>query len=410
MRKKIALIGISMSALIVGSVVFAACAAPTEESLKIGYLADFSGPLAEFGPEIQKGVQLAVDHVNEGGGVFGRDVEITVGDTALDQAQALQEARRLIEIEGVHAIVGPLASGITLSVVESVAGSAGIPVISPSATSPSITDAEDNDFLFRSTLSDAAQGKVLADLITEDGVENVAVLYLNDPYGQGLFGRFESAFGGTVSAQSHESEQPSYLSELQSVARGGAQHLVAISFPGQAQVYLRESIEQGLFTSFYFVDGTRSEDLIGAIGAENLEGSKGTAPSSDDTSASFVMFNEAFSAVNGAPPSRPFVREAYDAAIAIAFAAEAAQSVDGAAIQRELRGVASPGGEVITAGAASVAEGLNLIRSGADVNYEGAATSLDWDAAGDVARGFVSIWAYQNGAIVDLEKVSANLE
>ncbi len=70
------------------------------EPLKIGYLADFSGPLAEFGPEIQKGVELAVEHINASGGVFGKPVVVVSGDTALQEAQAIQEARRLINIEG----------------------------------------------------------------------------------------------------------------------------------------------------------------------------------------------------------------------------------------------------------------------------------------------------------------------
>ena len=143
----------------------------SDEPLRIGFLADFSGPLAEFGPSIQNGVDLAIKHLNDAGGVLGHPIEIVVGDTALDPTQATEETRRLIEVEGVHAIVGPLASSITLAIVESVAADAGIPVISPSATSPQLTIAADNDFLFRSTVSDAAQGPVLAQLAADRGLQ-----------------------------------------------------------------------------------------------------------------------------------------------------------------------------------------------------------------------------------------------
>ncbi len=381
-----------------------------QEPLRIGYLADFSGPLAEFGPEIRKGVELAIEHINSAGGVNGRPVELVVGDTALQQVQALAETRRLIDIEGVHAIVGPLASGITLSVVESVAGDAGIPVISPSATSPSISNADDRDFLFRSTLSDAAQGQVLADLITNDGVDNVAILYLNNPYGQGLLARFSDSYDGNITAISHEENQISYLAELQKAAEGDAEFLVTMGYVGQAQVYLRESLEQGLFDKFYFTDGTRSEDLIEAIGAESLEGFKGTVASSDESSASFTAFNNAFSAKYGGNPSRPYVREAYDATIAIGLAAEIANSLEGATIRDSLRRVALPGGETITAGEDSVRRGLQIVGDGGDVNYEGAATTLDWDSVGDVTGGFVSIWTYQGGEIVDIDAVLVNLK
>ena len=388
---------------------FVACASAPDRTLKIGYLADFSGPLAEFGPEIQTGVQLAIDHINAGGGVFGKNVELITGDTALESAQAIQEARRLIDVEGVAAIIGPLASSTTLAVAESVAADAEIPIISPSATAPTITDAQDNDFLFRATLSDAAQGVVLAELVEGDGIDNVAVLYINNAYGQGLINRFESAFGGTVTAASHEDNQVSYLAELQRVKRGGADYLIAMGYSGQAQVYLREALELDLFDKFYFVDGTRSEDLIDSIGADRLEGFKGTVSSSDESTASFSNFNVEYQAKHGALPTRPYVREAYDATIAVALAAVDAGSDSGGDIRDNLRDVAAPGGTLVSAGSVSIAEALRLVRNDNEVNYEGAATSLDWNEKGDVASGFVSIWAYQGGAIVDLQGVPVNL-
>ena len=88
------------------------------EALKIGFLADFSGPLAEFGPEIQTGVELAIKHINDAGGVNGKDVTFVTGDTQVDATQGVEEARRLVEIEGVHAIVGPLSSTVTIAVAE----------------------------------------------------------------------------------------------------------------------------------------------------------------------------------------------------------------------------------------------------------------------------------------------------
>ena len=115
-------------------------APPSEGPLRIGFLADFSGPIAEFGPPIKTGADLAIKHINAAGGVLGQDVLLAaIGDTMLDPVQGAEEARRLIDIEGVHAIVGPLASDVTVPVGESVTGPAGIPTISPSATAPAIT-------------------------------------------------------------------------------------------------------------------------------------------------------------------------------------------------------------------------------------------------------------------------------
>ena len=340
-------------------------AAPvSDEPLKIGFLADFSGPLAEFGPAIQTGVELAIKHLNDAGGVLGHDVVLVVGDTGLDPTQATEEARRLIEVEGVHAIVGPLASSITLAVTESVAASAGVPIISPSATSPQLTIAEDNDYLFRSTTSDAAQGPVLAQLAADQGLSNVGVLFLNDPYGQGLAEAFAGAWGGDVNLVSIEDGQASYLSELQQAAANGAQALVAIAFPQQAEVFLREALEQGLFDHFLFVDGTKSQELIDAIGGEYLNGMQGTAPAAGPESDSLRAFNESYVAEYDELSPLPFIREAYDAAIAIGLAAEIAGSADSDAIRNNLRNAAAPPGEAVSAGASGVAEALDAIRSG----------------------------------------------
>ena len=332
------------------------------------------------------------------------------GDTQVNQTVGVEEARRLVDIEGVHAIVGPLASTITIAVAETVTGPAQVPTISPSATAAAVTFAQDDGFLFRSTISDAAQAPFLAQLVEDAGIENVGVLFLNDAYGQGLSGGFSSLFRGTATMVSHESEQVSYLAELQQAADGGAEWLVAISFPKQAKVYLREALENGIFEQFVFVDGTKSEELIEDIGAEFLNGFQGTAPWADPGTDATAAWNEAYLEEFGALPTRPFVREAYDAVIVIALAAEAAGSTDGVAIRDELVRVASPGGEVALPGADGIKRALELIRDGDDVNYEGAATTLDWNADGDVTTGFVGIWEYQDGAIVELEVLPFSIE
>ena len=392
--------------------VIAACGGddePDAEPLKIGYLGDFSGPIAEFGPVIQTGVELAIEHINAAGGVLGQPVELVTGDTQVDTVQGVEEARRLVDVEGVHAIVGPLSSTVTIAVAESVTGPAGVPTISPSATSPSITVADDNGYLFRSTISDAAQGVALADLASDEGYDNVAVLFRNDAYGQGLADAFEAAFDGTVTSASIEQGATSYLSELRAAADGGATVLIAIAFPAEALIFIRESLEHSIFSEFLFVDGTKSQDLIDGIGEDFLNGSKGTAPGGGPANAATRAWDAAYIDAYGELPALPFVREAYDAVIAIALAAELAGSTDGAAIRDALPRVAAPGGDDVIPGPAGIATAMAAVGDGDDVNYEGAATTLDWNAAGDVLTGFIQIWQYSDGEPVEIDEVSFDL-
>ena len=103
------------------------------------------------------------------------------------------------------------------------------------------------------------------------------------------------------------------------------------------------------------------------------------------------------------------MREAYDAVIAIALAAELAGSTDGAAIRDALPRVAAPGGDDVIPGPEGIAIAMAAVGDGDDVNYQGAATTLDWNAAGDVLTGFIQIWQYTDGEPVEIGEVPFDL-
>jgi len=386
----------------------------TGDALKLGYLAAYTGNLAEFGPAIEKGVQLAVEQINAAGGVNGQDVTYVTADSALDATQATTEAQRLIQVEGVHAIIGPLGSGPTLAVAEGVIADAGIPQISPSATAPAVAEADDNGFLFRTTIADDAQGAALANnLVEPEGVSNVGVIYINNAYGQGLEGAFADNFeGGTYISEAYgEMGVTSYLSELNTIANwdGGIINDLVIIGYAETEIILREAEQNNLFDNYFFVDGNKSVELADAVGAETLEGYKGTAPSGVPDSASSAAYDTAYEARFGELTTQPFVKEAYDAAIAIALAAERAGSLDGAAIRDQLVNVGSAGGLEVIASVESIRAGLQAAANGEDVNYEGAATSVEWNENGDIASGFVEIWQFQGGVPTPLETLPFSL-
>ena len=154
----------------------------------------------------QQSFELAIQHINDAGGVLGQPVTFVLADPTFDPTNAVKEARRLIEVEGVHAIVGPSSSANALAVAEQVAGPAGIPLISPSATSPLLTTADDRDFFFRTALSDVAQGPVLARLTRERGFDNVGVIYRDDAWGRGLHEAFVAAWDGTIASAAIDPE------------------------------------------------------------------------------------------------------------------------------------------------------------------------------------------------------------
>ena len=370
--------------------------------LRIGVLLPFTGDLSDFGPSFFDTAQLAVDQINAGGGVNGQPIELVQGDSATSPQQAVEEARRLIELEGVSAIVGPAGSGETLPVAESVTGPAGVLEVTMSATSPAVTIANDNDFLFRTVISDDAQGIVMADLAREQGFESACVFYVNNAYGQGLNDAFSERFtaeGGTITAQvPHEQEQASYASEIASCTEGNPDVLIGAAYPESGRVFLRELVESGNAPAVIFSDGLKSPDMFADLGWEAFEGSYGTAaglPESDAT----ALFEQAWQEAYGDLPAVPYLHETNDAIYLIALAAEQADSNDSAAIRDALRDVANEPGTVVGPGEEGWQAAVASIDAGEDVNYEGASGSVDLDENGDVSKGTIVIWQVQGEAI-----------
>ena len=377
----------------------------TPTALKLGLLLNYTGS-PEASADRERAFNLAISHVNAGGGVLGQPVTGITADATSDPQAAVDAARNLIEVEGVHAIVGPNASSAALPIAETVAGPAGIPVISPSATSPQLSTVSDNDFLFRTALSDAIQGPVLAAVTRERGFDNIGLIYLNDAYGQGLAAAFARAWDGTLRSVALEVNQPAYLPALRESAGSGAQALVVVAHEEQALAIVRTALDEDLFDQFIFGDAAKRLRLVQEIGGTRLSGMYGTAGASAPDNDAVPEWEAAFVEAYGALPVLAYVKETYDATVALALAAQAAGSVEGPAIRDRLREIGGPPGYVVPGTPAGVGDGLRWLASGQAINYEGAASTLDWDENGDLLQGYVGIWRFtQDERIEEVDTV-----
>ena len=150
-------------------------------------------------------------------------------------------------------------------------------------------------------------------------------MYFDNAYGRGLAAQFEATFGalgGEVTALvPHGDGQPTYVAELERAAAEDPDALVAISYPGQAEVYLREALDGGFADTFLLVDATRSAEMIEAVGWDALDGVLGTSAGSP-ASPGNRAFTAAYSEAHGTSiPMHPLTAQTYDAAALIALAA-----------------------------------------------------------------------------------------
>jgi len=377
------------------------------QDVKIGALNGMTGGLAAYSPPILAGEELAAKHVNEQGGILGgRKLVIVSGDTQSIPQGGVDAAQKLVSVDGVVAIAGGLASSVTLAVAQSVTIPANVPQISPASTSPEITKLKDNDFLFRTTVSDAYQGVVLANVVKKRGIKKVAMSYINNDYGKGLAAAFRDAFkdgGGVITAEApHEENKASYRAELATLAKGGPEGLVLIAYPDSGgKLIMRQSLENDFFKLFIMTDGMRQTEVVQDIGADVLKGSFGTGAESPGETSAAKKFDAAYTAAYETTKEKFYIREAYDAAFMLALAIEKAGSTDGTKIRDALRQICCPPGAAIEPG--DWAQAVKLIAEGKDIDYVGAAGSQNFDAAGDV-DGTIGHWEVQaNGDLKVLE-------
>jgi branched-chain amino acid transport system substrate-binding protein len=373
------------------------------QEVKIGTLLSHTGPLKEFGPNLQNGTVLAATQM----AAAGFSIKLIHEDSETSAIPATNAAKKLVEIDRVVGIVGALASGVTVPVAESVTCPNNVIMISPASTSPMITILpadQGKDFLFRTCPSDALQG-IVAGKLAASYNKTASVLYVNNPYGQGLAEIFKENFekkrGKVLAMVPHdEKAAESYTAELRKALAGNPDRLCAFSYPDHAKIYLKEAIEFFKYRKFLFCDGTKSEDIIKALGWRNVEGQMGTAPGTAGGDP-YVMFSADYKTEFKRLPPLPFITNAYDGTAVIGLAAFAAKvkglPLTATNIRNNLRAVANPPGEVIMPG--EFKKAFDLLRKGKKINYEGAAGSVDFDKNGDVITP-IEVWKFSKGGMV----------
>ena len=367
------------------------------ENAKLVFLGGFTGPLESLTPPIYAGAKLAVDQINAQGG----SIELLKGDsTCADATAASNVADRMVNSEKVTAIVGPMCSGATIAAANNAAIPGGVPLISPSATSPALTDLNDNDLVYRTAPSDAYQGVMMAKMLMDKGITEVAISYVNSDYGKGFAEALQAAYeaaGGSVAAnEAHEDGKADYRAEVGSLASTGAETLVVLAYAdGSGQTIIRQAMESGDFAKFVGGDGMVGDKLIGALGGDiDMIATKPGSPELEGK----APFVEAAKAA-GMDPEAVFSSQAYDAAFILALAIEKAGSADRAAVAKQVRSVASAPGEVILPGEWEKA--VAAIKAGKDVNYQGAAGNHEFDENGDVP-GVIVEMAVKGGQFVEV--------
>ncbi len=357
--------------------------ADQEGPVHVGVLLGFTGPIESMAPVIAASAELALREASSSG-VFlgGRDiVPVRADSTCVDAPVAVAAAERLVTADKVAAIIGAGCSGAAAAVLSNVALPYGVLSISPAATSPGLTNANDNGLFFRTAPSDARQGEVIAELLIEKGIRKIAVTYTDNDYGVGLSSSFAHAFkrlgGEVLVTAAHVDGKADYTAEVAALAASDADILLVAGYSDQGgRAIIQASLDTGAFDRFVLPDGMVSDSLVEAFGPA-LTGSIGTLPGSNDDR---VHQFERMLRENDITGRTPFRAEAYDAAAVLTLAMHAAGTSDSKAVSMAMPGVANaPGVEI---GPGEIEKGLRILSQGGEIDYVGA-SAVEFTPDGD---------------------------
>ncbi|MFT7593708.1 MAG: branched-chain amino acid transport system substrate-binding protein [Paracoccaceae bacterium] len=357
------------------------------EEIKLGIIYGFTGPIESLTGPMAAGAELAMKEVTESGLLLNGSTVTSVraDSTCIDSAAATAAAERLITSDKVNAIVGGDCSGVTGAILQNVARPNGIAMISPSATSPGLSSAEDDGLFFRTAPSDAREGQVMTDILMEEGIKSVALTYTNNDFGKGLADSFITAFeaaGGSLTVNiAHEDGKADYSSEVATLASAGGDILVVAGYLDQGgRAIIEGSLDTGAWDRFVLPGGMIGDNIL-TIG-DGLNGSFGQVAGTDSPgAATFASLAEAA----GFDGTSPFTPESYDAAALIMLAMQAAGSSESSALKDKVFDVANAPGEKIFPG--ELAKGLEILKAGGEIDYVGA-SAVELIGAGESAGNY----------------------
>ncbi|MDQ3053677.1 MAG: ABC transporter substrate-binding protein [Actinomycetota bacterium] len=359
-------------------------------TLTIGTLLPQTGDLAFLGPPEFAGVDLAVQDINDAGGVLGADVEQVKGDSGDGTPNIAPRETTTLLARDADVIIGAASSSVSLSVIDKITG-AGVVQISPANTSTAFDTYDDKGLYFRTAPSDVLQGAVMANLVTEDKFSNIAIMARQDSYGEALADqveqRFTDAGGNVVAKELYDANASNFGAEVQKIAAQDPDAIVLIAFAETTNI-IPELIANNIGPQdlqVYFVDGNTA-DYSGEFDEGTLEGVRATYPGAELTGDFRQRLLEAD------PKLKEFTYgpESYDATIVAALAATAAGDDSGESIASKLQEV-SVGGTECT----EYQECVTMIEAGEDIDYNGVSGPIDFNDTGSPSAATIGIFEYE---------------
>ena len=304
-------------------------------SIKVGEVDPLSGGVSQFGIGCHQGYVLAFEQINAAGGILGQKIELVTEDDQSKPGQSATAVRKLITQDKVVAILGDATSSATLESAP-IAQSDKIPMITPTATNPRITDV--GDFIFRVCFLDEFQGRVLARFAREK-LKAQKIFTLTDvkqDYSVDLLKFFKDEFtslgGSIIGEQSYSTGDTDFRAQLTPIRVARPDAVYVPGYYQEVALIIKQGRQIGLRMPFIGCDGWANQALI-AIGGKAIDGCFFTNHfSPDDQTPVVKSFVTNYQQKYGAMPDT-FSALGYDAARVLAEGIRRAGSSNSQAVR-----------------------------------------------------------------------------
>lgn len=316
-----------------------------EEVIKIGANLELSGPVASYGQSIAEGLELAVEELNNNGGIDGKKIEVVKVDNKSDAAEATNAAIKLTSQDKVTAIIGAATSGDTVAQVQ-VATDNKTVLLTPSGTSPNVTvgtDGSVNDYIFRTCFIDPFQGNVAANFAFNELKVKSAAIFADSAsdYAKGLAASFKETFtqagGSVVAEEAYVAKDTDFRATLTRIKASNPEFIFIPGYYEEVGLIIKQAREMGITAPFMGGDGWDSPKLVELAGAAALNNTFITNHySSGDPDATIQNFVKAFKAKYSDKSPDAFNALGYDSVYLLADSIKRAGSTDGDKIKDAL--------------------------------------------------------------------------
>jgi branched-chain amino acid transport system substrate-binding protein len=233
------------------------------DGIRIGVILPLTGDAAIYGDNCRNGIELAVEEINQSGGVKGKKVELIIEDSKLQPQIAVNAFEKLVSVNKVPIVIGPLASSCAMATAP-IANKYEVVSFSPGASTPKLTDA--GEYVYRNWQSDALEAVVLANYAIENGFNSFSIFYVNNDFGYSLQEYFkktvEKEGGKIIASVSFEQGALDFRPQLTKLKSDEPEAIYLLSYPQTTPSILNQMNSLKIHSQVFSVAAMEDQSII----------------------------------------------------------------------------------------------------------------------------------------------------